>query len=195
MRSGVNLIPQPVAVERQRRRFVRRGLGVTGLYLALVLGATGGYLTLMGPRTAAASVEARAAADQRALRLTADLTQIKAKLTDTERRVRAAEVLSERPEWATLLRLIAQSASPEVMLSQVEITSDANAAGRATVLITGFAAGPGETAGFVLRLENTGIFRHVELASSRREPFGAEVVTGLTVRCDIGHAAPKGGTP
>ena len=197
MRGGVNLIPQPVLAERHRRRVVRRALRATGLYLALVVVVTVGYVGLTGPREAGASgdpgAESAAAVEQRAGLSRAAIVRMKGQLADAERRLRAAAVLSERPAWATLLRLIAQGAGADVLLSGVEIAGGGSASGGATVTVTGYAAGPGEVAAFVLRLEGSGVFGRVELASSRREPFGDDVATGFTVRCTMGGANGQGG--
>ncbi len=216
MRGGVNLIPQPVLAERHRRQVVRRALRATGLYLALVVVVTVGYVGLTGPREAGASggegaggAGSLAAVEQRAGLSRAAIARMTGQLADAERRLRAAAVLSERPAWATLLRLIAQGAGADVLLSGVNIAGGGSASGggsatgsgsgrggamgSATVTVTGYAAGPGEVAAFVLRLEGSGVFSRVELASSRREPFGDGVATGFTVRCTMGGANGQGG--
>ena len=196
MRNGVNLIPRQVIDRRTRRRRVRRGLAVTVAYLVLVVAATGAYLLSSGPRAAAASTQAIVAAEQRLVALQADLNSYTRRLDDTERRRRAAEVLSQRPAWSTLLRLVAQAAGPDVLLSSVDIDSDAagpTSGGGASVEIGGLAGGPGEAAAFVLRLEASGLFGRVELLTSRREPYGAELVTAFTVRCTMGRAQTEKG--
>ena len=191
MRSGVNLIPRHVVDRRVRRRRVRRGLAVTVAYLGLVVVATGAYLVAAGPRSAGASTRDIVAAEQRLAALQAELNAASHGLNDAERRRQAAEVLSQRPAWSTLLRLVAQAAGPDVLLSSVDVDGDAAgpaSGAAASVEVGGFAGGPGEAAAFVLRLEASGLFSRVELMTSRREPFGADLVTAFTVRCSMGEA-------
>ncbi len=188
MGSGVNLIPYGVRQARRERKHARRGLRVTAVYLTLLLGGTVAYTSL----TSRSQADARAAADrlatvsERAAMLDQQALRTGVQLVETTRRVEGSRVLSERPDWSTLLRLVAQLAGPEVILGglSVQTTGHRITAG-ASVEVRGIATDPAQASAFVLRLEDSGLFDAVTLASSGREPYAQLTATSFVLRCAL----------
>lgn len=191
MGSGVNLIPAPILTRRRERRMARRGLAATAIYLTLLFAATTGYLSLnTPPRADAAAGELAVSADRIALRRQ-QIGQIKRQLVEADRQIAGARVLSERPDWSTMLRLVATAAGPEVLLHDFSLgTTGATIDAGAWVALRGFASDPGTVSAFALRLEALGLFDRVTIESSRREPFGGRTATSFNLRCEL-HGADR----
>lgn len=212
MGSGINLIPATILARRREALRVRRGLLATAGYLTLLLGATVGYLSLSAPPSADASgpgaaAEAGAgagmetaasdpavAADRIAL-LERQIAAGKRELVEADRAVAGGRVLSERPDWSTLLRLVANAAGPEVLLHGFSLgTSGPTIRAGAWVTLNGVAADPGTVSSFALGLEGLKLFDRVKIVSSRREPFGDRTATVFELRCELRGAAGEGDT-
>lgn len=193
MGSGVNLIPATILAKRRERRKVRRGLTATAIYLTLLLGATTGYLSLNTPPQAdAATGELAVSADRIALRRQ-QIGQMKQQLVEADRQIAGGRVLSERPDWSTLLRLVATAAGPEVLLHGFSLgTTGPTIDAGAWVALEGFAADPATVSAFALRLEGLGLFDRVTIESSRREPYRDRTATSFNLRCELhGADAPR----
>lgn len=186
MGSGVNLIPAPIRERRLERRRVGHGLTATAIYLSLLFAATVGYLALNVPRSADAAAAALAVDTDRVALLQSQVASLKTDLIEADRQLAGARVLSERPDWSTLLRLVALAAGPDVVLNDFSLgtTSPTIEAG-AWVTVGGIATDPWTVSSFALRLEDTGLFDRVKIESSRREPLGDRAATGFVMRCEL----------
>jgi len=188
MGSGVNLIPAPLLAQRRRQRSVRRGVRVTAAYLTLLLAATLGYLGVHAPHAADADTgSARSSlASERVSLLQKQLKTTKRQLIETDRQLQGSRVLSERPDWSTLLRLVSLAAGPDVVLRDFTLrTTGPTITAGADVAVAGLASDPWAVSRFVLRLEESGLFDRVTLESSRREPFRDRSATAFSLRCEL----------
>ena len=194
MGSGVNLIPAPILARRRERRRVGQGLTATAIYLSLLFAATTGYLALNTPRSADAAAEALAVDTERVAVLEKQIATLKQDLVEADRQLAGSRVLSERPDWSTLLRLVALAAGPEVVLHDFKLgTTGPNIDAGATVTVGGIASDPWTVSSFALRLEETKLFDQVKIESSRREPFGNRTATAFVLRCELHQADPAEG--
>lgn len=190
MGSGINLIPAPIRARRLDRRRVGHGLTATAIYLSMLFVATTGYLTLNTPRSANATTNALAMDVERAALLRTQIATLKQTRIETERQLAGARVLSERPDWSTLLRLVALAAGSEIVLNDFSLgTTGPTIEAGAWVTVGGIATDPWTVSSFALRLEDTGLFDRVKIESSRREPFNNRTATGFVLRCEL-HEAP-----
>jgi len=191
MGRGINLIPAPILARRQERRRVGQGLVATAIYLSLLFVATFGYLTFNSPRSADAATAALAADAERVAVLRSQVADLQNDLTETDRQLAGSRVLSERPDWSTLLRLVALAAGPEVVLNDFAIgTTGPTIEAGAWVTVGGIATDPWTVSSFALRLEETSLFDQVKIESSRREPLGNRAATGFVLRCELHQAEP-----
>ncbi|MEM9915026.1 MAG: PilN domain-containing protein [Planctomycetota bacterium] len=191
MGSGVNLIPAPIRARRQERRRVGQGLIATAIYLSLLFVATTGYLALNAPRSADAAAAELAVDTERVAVLRKQVVTLKQNLIEADRQLAGGRVLSERPDWSTLLRLVALAAGDEVVLNDFALgTTGPTIEAGASVTLGGIATDPWTVSSFALRLEETGLFDEVKIESSRREPFGDRTATAFTLRCELHEAEP-----
>lgn len=189
MGSGVNLIPAPILARRRERRRVGHGLTATAIYLSLLFVATTGYLSLNSPQSADAAAEALAVDTERVKVLRKQATTLKQNLIEADRQLAGGRVLSERPDWSTLLRLVALAAGEEIVLNEFTLgTTGPTIEAGASVTLGGIATDPWTVSSFALRLEDTGLFDQVKIESSRREPFGDRTATAFTLRCELHEA-------
>lgn len=186
MDRGINLIPAPILQQRTERRRARRGLRITAGYLALLLIGTLSYLGLHMPGAAVAKVgESAVTADQVAL-LEKNVAATQLELSEARRRLEGGRVLSERPEWGTLLRLVAAAGGDEIMLRRFSLSTTGPTIGAgATLQLGGIARDPWTVSSFALRLEDSRIFDRVTIESSDREPFGQQTATAFSLRCEL----------
>jgi Tfp pilus assembly protein PilN len=186
MGSGLNLIPAPLLAQRRGRRRVRQSLRVIAVYLCVLLLGTLGFLGTHAPRATLAAAGELAVSEDRLSMLRQQVAVTQADLVQTRRRIEGGRVLSERPDWSTLLRLLAHTAGPTVVLHRLAIdtTGPAITAG-AAVRLAGLTDGPAEVSAFALRLEASGLFDRVSIVGSRREPFRDRIATAFEVECTL----------
>lgn len=190
MGSGLNLIPSNLLRQRRRRHGIRLSLRVTAGYLTLLLLGTLAYLA--GQNPPAADAAARQAVDSQQIALLEQrIAENRSALLDVDRRLNGARALSDRPDWSTLLRLVAHAAGPEVLLHQTRVsTRGSGPSASAEVWLSGIAPDPWSVSAFALRLEDHQLFDRVRIDASRREPFRDRTATAFTLRCTLEPAVP-----
>ncbi|MBB6429253.1 PilN domain-containing protein [Algisphaera agarilytica] len=196
MGSGVNLIPAPILARRKERRRVGHGLTATAVYLSLLFVATTGYLTLNPPRSTEAATQTLAVDTEHVAVLRKQVDTLKRDLVEANHQLAGSRVLSERPDWSTLLRLIAQAAGPDVVLHDFSLgTTGPTIEAGAWVTLGGIAADPWTVSSFALRLEDAKLFDVVKIESSRREPFRDRTATAFVLRCELHESGQAEGGP
>lgn len=189
MGRGVNLIPAPLLTQRRERRRSQLGLRVMAAYLSLLLIGTLGYLGVHAPRAADADAGDSAVSADRLTLLHGEVTKTQQQLLDTNRRLEGGRVLSERPNWGTLLRLIALTAGEPVFLREVSVSTTGPTIGAgADVRLGGIAADPWAVSSFVLRLEESKLFDRVTIESSGRAPYQDRTATSFVLICVLSSA-------
>lgn len=193
MGRGVNLIPAPLLMQRAERRRARLGLRVTAMGLSLLLVGTLGYLGLHAPRSADAAVGESVVSAEQVNLLNQDVAATRLELVEAQRRLQGSRVLSERPDWSALLRLVAVAAGEDIVMRNFSLgTTGPTIDAGATLRLGGIARDPWTVSSFVLRLEGSGLFDRVTIEASSREPYGQKTATAFTLRCELfgGQNAP-----
>ncbi|MEL7087819.1 MAG: PilN domain-containing protein [Planctomycetota bacterium] len=192
MGRGINLIPAPLLAQRVERRRARLGLRLTAAALSLLFLATLGYLGLHAPRSVDAAAGASAVTAEQVSLLNQSVAATRAELDEAQRRLQGSRVLSERPDWSALMRLVAAAGQDVVLRSFGLTTTGPTIDAGATLRLGGIAPDPGAVSSFALRLEGSGLFDRVTIETSGREPYGRQTATAFTLRCELfgGQSAP-----
>lgn len=196
-RGALNLLPAEVLRARRNTVKSRQARVAVGLYTALLLAGTMGYLGLAGPQSASASASSDdlAVATQRNETMQHEIVAAEAQLEEVRRRLAGGRVLSERPDWSQMLRLIAVCGGEAIKLDGVTLQMAApKIDAGAWVELSGFAGDPWAVSNFVLRLEEQGLFDKVKILNSQRQPFGNGQRTAFRLRCEL-WGAGGGDTP
>lgn len=204
--NGIDLIPVARREARAKRARLRGWGFAAGGYTAVVAGGLlllnvlpGDAPTLL--RHEVAAVEGRIAEQ------TQQLTALKAKLLEAESHLRLLREVGEQPDWGMLLAVVAGVRGETVAVQSMvleeapppapdrraagstpaaEGESKATGNGRTYVLhVSGLGQTQAEAAGFVLRLERTGLFERVSLVGSGRQVHQGMDLVGFTVRCEL----------
>lgn len=194
MGRGVNLIPAPMLQQRTERRRARLGLSVTAVGLSILLIGTLGFLGLHAPLSADAAMGESAVSAEQVNMLNQNVTATQLELVEAQRRLQGSRVLSERPDWSALLRLVALAAGEDVVLRNFSLgTTGPTIDAGATLRLGGIARDPWTVSSFVLRLEGSGLFDRVTIESSGREPYGQKTATAFALRCELfgGQSTPS----
>ena len=130
-------------------------------------------------------------------------------LAQTHRTLKANLNMQSRPQWSTLLGILANKMGDEVLLRSCELapegrarrSSEENSFSPSTtgtplyvLSLAGLAATQSEVSRYVLELEKTSLFEEVRLMGTRTEPFGAKEVYAFDLECALGSKEPPGGS-
>lgn len=190
--GALNLLPSSVLRARENTRKSRRARVAFGVYAALLLAATLGYVGLNGPQSASASSDDLAITTQRNETMRHEIAEAEVQLEEVRRRLAGGRVLSERPDWSQMLRLIAVCGGEEIKLDGVTLQMAApKIDAGAWVELAGFAADPWAVSKFVLRLEEQRLFDRVKILNSQRQPFGNAERTAFRLRCELWGAGQE----
>ena len=202
MIAGVNLIPMYHQAAHRRRAYAMRWVGICAGYTMLVMAAGFGAQCLWGRGAMdvserLANLNASAASNESAAKAFGP------KLEQMQTTLAASRTVGSQPDWSVLLRLVAGLLDHKTVLSSCRLKPAAEAGGRLVLGSEGkpkrFGAkgyvldlnGLGENqqavAGYVLRLEKTGLFGKVALIDTRKEPFlrGGQNAIGFQIHCTL----------
>lgn len=206
MIAGVNLIPIYHQQARGRRVYAMRWVGLCIGYALLVAAGGIGAQCLWG--RGAGDVNHRLSVLQE--QVTQDKSTMAAlapKLSQIQTTLAASRTVGVQPDWSVLLRLIAGLLDHKTVLSDCRLTPASEAGfpvmlGRAgrkksstgkaegyVLQLKGLGEDQQAVAGYVLRLEKTGLFGKVTLVDTHKEPFfrGGESAIGFQIRCTLGN--------
>lgn len=176
---GVNLVPADRREARRRRHRFQIWVGACALYAFA-------WLALH------VVVQTTMASDDRALRgeievLRADAVRKDAAVNelDLDRRQAIAQLhanlaVGKQPDWSILLALLSATLEDEIVLRSVRLVSQEPVI---NLDFTGLGHSQAAVSRFVLRLEETALFRSVTLLDTRREPFLAGYAITFRVEC------------
>jgi len=200
MNPTVNLIPKyRIAARRRTRAAVRWAQG--GAALAVVLVGSVVFFETQWAQNPQAMAEQLAEATTSVEDTGVRLRRLEAELLATQRRVDANRAVTNQPDYAVLLALLARTLDEQVVLRscgfEAMIFDDKPSETRRTsaaapdqpagfeVHTSGYAKTQRAVSDFVLRLEQTGLFHEVRLLRTQREPvpFGDGHAIGFEVRC------------
>ena len=207
--DGVNLIPVSRRNARRRRQRVHLWSSGCGTYAsALVVLCI--FLYIHGPPPKSAQAKALVEADDRVHQLGAAIDRERKGLAQVQALLEASKAVSDRPNWSTLLGLIAKTLDQDTVLDHCQLDPLAPAATAVStpspVMVRALAApsepavvvphqfqldlggmGRSEGAGmaFVLRLQEMGLFEQVNFVNtSRASNLAGEAIT-FQVRCTL----------
>ncbi len=190
--GGINLLPQTELDRRAGQRQSRGGVLVAAGYSGLLLLGAVGYLSLSAPRQTMAAGDRMAIETARVEKLSVAVADAQRDLREGTRQLEASRVLSERPNWSTLLDLVARASGGDVVLDGVRVeTTGPTIDAAARVQLSGTTRDPWQVSAFVLSLEQLGLFERVEIADSQRAARGANAMTRFTVRAEIGNGVQE----
>ncbi len=198
----VELIPQIRRERLWRRRCIRRWSAVLGGSTIVAIGALVLTTSRIGPveplHAHVASLTAELTAQRNAEAVTRnDLTRAVSTL-------QANRAVADQVDWSRVLAIVAQAAGDDVRLGRCQLsTSDSGfepeRRGRASsrrrrhdqrttgirLGVAGYGRSSQSVSGFVLALEETGLFDQVRLLDSRREPFDAGHAIAFRLECVV----------
>jgi len=191
-----NLMPAYRLSAKKRRKRLRRWLAICAGYALLVLVSYGVAESVLGSGGRAVNEEF----ERTKLRITdttEQIAELQQKLIQAQRLQAANRVLADQPDWSLLLATLSQILGDDIVLGSCnlkpvsETTTPFGAlSGPATdpqggfVLdVRGFGRGQTEVSEFVLRLEETKLFREVKPIKSTREVFLNKDAVAFHLEC------------
>lgn len=204
--AGVNLIPSDRLRLRQRRRRLRRWAAATAAWAMLVFSAcVAAYLA--GDGGYAAFADELTGTQRQLDQLNMKLTELKQRLDLAQTALQTVRDLSDQPDWSILLALLGESMGQRVVLREIQLQGEVPASpvssGRSSANDTrsdqfrlhlrGLAISQTDASGFVLRLQDTGLFDEVRLMRTGREPVLSITAVSFEISCLMRHRS--GGQP
>jgi len=202
--SDVNLIPAGRLAARRRKARWLVWATVCGAYAALV---AGGSLTFhVAHAGAGRSMAGRLeAVDRQIERDDRMLLEVRRQLAETMNALETTTAIHDQPDWGKLLTGLSVQVGEEIVLTRCQLTTltaddkalTAETSGsvpalplgafltgcRHRLLLNGFGQSQESVSRFVLRLEETGAFDLVRLASSSRQTFLKSEAVAFSVEC------------
>jgi hypothetical protein len=196
----VNLIPARFRDARRRQRRVRAWITICGGYAIVLAVAYVGVATALGDGGTTSADLAKTG--QQVESLNRAESMLKLQLRDLRIKLSVARTVGEQPDWSLLLAVLGQLTDERIVLRscRLETFADARPAPAAAkavsqpstpgptkmrLAITGLGKGQSDVTQFVLRLEKLGLFDHVDLIQSAREPMGTGEATVFRVECAL----------
>ncbi|MEM9066202.1 MAG: hypothetical protein AAGB51_12005 [Planctomycetota bacterium] len=166
IRAIEDLTPAADRVARRERVKARRWALACAMYGCVVLvGTAGARLTTADPsRTGEARLTV---AEQRHRAAEREVAGLKELIRRTELSLQRARAVGRHPDWSLLLRVLDALAGYELMLTRVEV-EPREGSGGFLVSLDGIAGSQSAVAGFVVELEQTGLFTSERLTGARR---------------------------
>lgn len=194
---GVNLMPAA------RRDAMHRKSRVLGWAIALTayagaLGAAGIVASSAVDSPSSARAELARASEMLTLR-ESQVKDAAAACVQLDRKLMAARLVSEHPDWSVVAELIAERKSSALVLdslSVVPVGGVADRGGKSAVHTVGI-AGAGESQrtvnDFIAQLEQLGLFSSVKQVESRARVMDGRQMVGFHLECALsGTPAPQG---
>ncbi len=138
--------------------------------------------------------------DQQSARLTQEAESLRPQVIEQKRILEASRSISDQPDWSMLLAYLADGLlDDQVVLKSCSLKSTRVGAMSTTqrgpgsstepdsselaMVLTGYARTAPDVSGFVLRLEQFGLFDEVKLVKTNREPYLNDQAIAFEVHC------------
>ncbi len=194
--TSVNLIPAYRSGARKRRRRLRRWASACIGYAALLAAAYAFCNAVWGSDGRALAGEFDRA-DEKIAQANRRIGGLRQELLEHQRLLAANRLLSDQPDWSLLLAILGRTLREEVVLKSCELRPAwiAPGAGGATPVpagskgtgfllgLRGFGRSQTLVAQFVLRLEQSELFKEVKLIKISRESFGPVEAVAFQLDC------------
>lgn len=200
--NSANLIPIQRRRSRARARRLRGWIIFNALYAALLfVSSTMVYMLFSTDRSAAGEL----------MRVNQEIDEnsrlmlvARGQLAQAQETMTSVKAISEQPDWSALMAVVAESTSESVVLNHFDVTpvvedvpavqavsvgkpvSAAQPAPRRVVLhLSGLGESQARVADFVLRLEKTNLFEHVNLLHTSRQTLMGQEAVGFELDCPL----------
>jgi hypothetical protein len=206
--NAVNLIPIHRRRARARRTRLRAWIILNSLVLIALLG--GGAVTYMLLASDHSPTADLARVKQDIEQSNKQLLIVRQQFAEAQQTMTSVKAISDQPDWSVLMAVVAKSLGDEVVLNRCELApvkeevqpinmvtkkdvSQTPASRRVLLHLSGVGHSQGQVAQFVLRLEATDLFEHVNLLHTTRQVLMGGEAVGFELDCPL--AGRIGGTP
>ena len=204
---SVNLIPAERVARKRRHRCLRAWTGICCAYALVLLAAAGvGYF-------AWGANDSRSGDQLKASREKTDnsgstIRELQQRLIEAEATLRVSKAIGNRPDWSSLLVLIAEERGDKIVLDCCKLieldnisprngAEPSNLSGHSTdykflrqkqfkLILTGLGRTQTDVSQYALRLEQVGVFDEAKLTRSVRQAFLTGEVIAFRIECRIG---------
>jgi Tfp pilus assembly protein PilN len=213
MIQAVNLIPQHRRQEQRRKQRMRLWVAIALVYMLLLVGLWAVAAGLSGRGSRAVSEELAHVAGQIEDTQTA-LRQLEPRLAQVQTTLAASRSIGDQPDWSVLLLLLADLLGEQNVLVSCTLTPNdpsgaipfsqgsvvaapepmSNQTADAYLLVlSGMGQNHEAVSDYVLRLEDTKLFAHVELLETHKAPFHRGHAIAFSINCQLNAATSAPG--
>jgi Tfp pilus assembly protein PilN len=192
----VNLVPRERREARRGRVRTHRWARVCGIYAVLLVAACAAARVTLEPDDHGLREEA-VRLDARVEQTSTILTNLRHDYDQVAAQLAANRAVGRQPDWSILLALLAHTLGDEVVLRQVQVevssqpvdseptatTSEKGSGQAPTMKVSGIGRTQQSISRFILRLEQTALFRSVTLIKTQRQQFLTDFGVAFEVRC------------
>ncbi|GAB4190023.1 MAG: hypothetical protein Kow00105_04390 [Phycisphaeraceae bacterium] len=200
MNQRNNFIPKSRQYARSRRVHIRFWI-VTLLVYALFMVVSGVIYHGTAMHSDLAKLKGELAEyNQQATQLMQEAESLRPKVIEQKRILEASRSISDQPDWSMLLTYLADGLlDDQVILKTCSLAHTQAAAAASTqpgrgssaghesadlvMILTGYAKTAPDVSGFILRLEQFGLFDKVTLVKTNREPYLNDQAISFEVHC------------
>lgn len=177
-----NLIPPQRLLVRSLRS--RRHAWIVGLtaHLSLMLGISIAARQVWPGGSSALAAEL-VDAKQQIDRLNGQITKQRKLTADVAARTALINGISDQPNWSDLLQLIDQNVGDDITLKQTQLQEAGDH--QFSLSLRGMAQSQASVTQFVLRLQQSNLFKDIRLGRSEREPFMSGSAISFELTCPI----------
>lgn len=205
-----NLIPSYRREARRRRRRCEAWVVGVSAYGAILTAVFVGLLCAWGVDSGTLA-RRREATATRTRAVQTRIEALQSDLADARRTLQANETLGGHPDWSLLLMLVARRMNDDVVLRTCSLApqqpqqdgtsggpvNDAAPSGKPAadgwrLEMHGFGKNVAPVSQFALAIEQTGLFDHVQLLKTVRQPFLAGEASRFQIVCDLGTETEDG---
>ena len=194
----VNLIPSKRR-DAHMRAYRLRAWSVGGVaYTVVLIAACALSYGIWGGDQAAVAAQSERAARQLEETQRA-IAKLQPEVNEAQARIDMLKVIDEQPDWSVLLRLLAKSATDQIVLMSCQLDAQPEAikmgparpattqptSSNHVLVITGFGRSQASVSRFVLRLEEAKLFDQVTLIKTSREAFATGEAFGFRIECSL----------
>ena len=204
---GVNLIPAERLARKRQHRRIRAWIGICSAY-TLVLIVAGGVGYFARSTNDSKSGDQLKASKEKADNSDSTIIELQQRLIEAEATLRVSKAIGNRPDWSSLLVLIAKERGNKIVLDCCKLVESdnisprngaepSNLSGHSTdykflrqkqfkLILTGLGRTQTDVSQYVLRLEQVGVFDEAKLTRSVRQAFLTGEVIAFRIECRIG---------
>ncbi len=204
---SINLIPAERIARKRRHKRLRVWTGICCAYALALLAAVGAGYSAWGANDPRSGDQLKAA-EEKTGNSDSTIRELQQTLIEAKASLRVSKAISNRPDWSSLLVLIAEELENKIVLDCCKLveldnipprneTEPGNLSGPSTdnkslrqkqfkLILTGLGRTQTDVSQFILRLEQVEVFDEVKLTQSVRQAFLTGEVISFRIECGIG---------